>query len=110
MNSNNNRTKCILIVAHGNLGQALLGTAMGWDATYFRLYAFPNCGVAELEWNLSDRLECSHQHQKQPSNQRPLAHRWRWRWPRSKNHKWKTLDKAHMDKAEGVREGALPIA
>ncbi|KAL7524650.1 hypothetical protein ACHAWF_001036, partial [Thalassiosira exigua] len=63
-----------LIVAHGNLGQALLGTAMGWDANYFHVHDFPNCGMAEIDFSYC--------------NKRPKqADRWRWRWPR-KEAEW----------------------
>ena len=60
-----------LLVAHGSLGQALLGTAMGWDATHFRKHEFPNCGLVEVQWDIS---ETSFQDCK-------FAQRWRWRWP-----------------------------
>lgn len=71
---------CSLLVSHGSLGQALLGSAMGWDATHFRKYEFPNCGLLEIEWE-GDMLW-----QKTVN-----ATRWRWRWPhvskwRYKNH------------------------
>jgi broad specificity phosphatase PhoE/thiamine kinase-like enzyme len=70
----------ILLVAHGSLGQALLGTAMGWDATHFRNHAFPNCGMAEIQWRLeTPRLG---------DESRPLASRWRWKHPSSKSHRW----------------------
>ena len=61
-----------LIVAHGNLGQAMLGTAMGWDATRFNdpQTMFGNCGLCEIEF--SDLEE---------SGPRRPARRWRWRWP-----------------------------
>jgi len=39
-----------LIMAHGNLGQALVGTAFGWEATKFNDHQFPNCGMAEIEF------------------------------------------------------------
>ncbi|EJK59289.1 hypothetical protein THAOC_20507, partial [Thalassiosira oceanica] len=41
-----------LIVAHGNLGQALLGTAMGWDASGFNdpESVFGNCGLCEVDF------------------------------------------------------------
>lgn len=55
-----------LIVAHGNLGQALLGSAMGWNATQFNVHQFPNCGIAEIEF--------SDYNKRQPK-------RWRFKWP-----------------------------
>jgi probable phosphoglycerate mutase len=60
-----------LIVAHGNLGQALLGTAMGWDASTFNdeSSVFGNCGMAEIEFLDLD------------TRPRKVASRWRWRWP-----------------------------
>jgi probable phosphoglycerate mutase len=39
-----------LLVCHGTLGQALLSTAFGWDATHFRKHNFPNCGLVEVRW------------------------------------------------------------
>eukprot|EP00977_Amphora_coffeiformis_P013602 scaffold3600_cov171-Amphora_coffeaeformis.AAC.7 len=80
--SSSNNT--ILIVAHGSLGQALLGTAMGWDATHFRQYKFPNCGMAELIWDVDTSPESS-------SSLRPRASRWRWKWPELSD-KWYTLE------------------
>jgi broad specificity phosphatase PhoE len=60
----------VLIVAHGNLGQALVGTAMGWDASRFNDEAvFGNCGMAEIEFLDLD------------TSPRKVASRWRWRWP-----------------------------
>ena len=64
-----------LIVAHGNLGQALLGTAMGWDATRFNdpKSMFGNCGLCEIDFgDLEERGE---------EGPRGPARRWRWRWP-----------------------------
>lgn len=90
----NTQNKCILIVAHGVLGQALLGSALGWDATYFREYTFQNCGIAEVEWNLGSSEQ----------QQRPLASRWRWKWPKTKNQGWRTLETAQSAKAQGLRE------
>jgi len=43
-------TSSSLIVCHGSLGQALLGTAMGRDATFFGEVEIPNCGIVQLEW------------------------------------------------------------
>lgn len=78
-------SKSILIVAHGSLGQALLGTAMGWDAAYFRQHEFPNCGMAELIWdNASVQAN---------EDTRPLATKWRWKWPEISNE-WCTREKA----------------
>lgn len=68
-----------LIVAHGSLGQALLMTAMGWDANDFREYEFPNCGMAEIYFS-----DCK---------ARPeTADRWRWRWP-TKSASWNSNEK-----------------
>ena len=66
-----------LVVAHGSLGQALLGTAMGWDATLFRKHEFPNCGMAEIQWKTPVIVN----RQADRNKRRPLASRWRWRWP-----------------------------
>ena len=63
---NEEEDRTALIVAHGNLGQALLGTAMGWDATQFNVHQFPNCGMAEIEFS-----DCK--------NRQPI--RWRFKWP-----------------------------
>ena len=100
--TNTKKNKCILVVAHGSLGQALLGTAMGWDATYFRQYTFPNCGIAEIEWNLDN----IHNDDAVPQHRRPRASRWKWRWPNQKSHGWRSLETAQLQKAEGVHEGA----
>jgi len=54
-----------LVVCHGSLGQALLCTALGLDATAWRRHPFPNCGMAEIDW---------------PADA-PRATRWRWRLP-----------------------------
>ena len=40
-----------VLVCHGTLGQALLSTAFGIDATAFRRNTFPNCGIAEIHWH-----------------------------------------------------------
>jgi probable phosphoglycerate mutase len=66
--------RAALVVAHGSLGQALLGTAMGWQADQFRKHEFPNCGIVEL--NFSDYK----------LRQIP-ADRWRWIWP-MQSAKW----------------------
>ncbi|CAB9519026.1 Probable 2-carboxy-D-arabinitol-1-phosphatase [Seminavis robusta] len=71
----------VLIVAHGSLGQALLGTAMGWDATHFRRHVFPNCGVLEIQWD--QFLDAA------------PAERWRWKWPR--NSEWSQGDTARTE-------------
>jgi probable phosphoglycerate mutase len=72
-----------LIVAHGSLGQALLGTAMGWGPSRFREYEFPNCGMVEIEWNMDDYWSSLSSSQKRSNkdDRRPLATRWRWKWP-----------------------------
>ena len=75
--------RTVLIVAHGSLGQALLGTAMGWDATYFRQHEYPNCGMAEIQW--TDDLSVQ-----EDAARRPLASQWRWKWPMVSNE-WNTL-------------------
>ena len=51
-----------LLVCHGTLGQALIGSAFGLDATTFRQNVFPNCGMAEIRWD----------------NEKDLATSWRW--------------------------------
>lgn len=58
-----------LLVCHGSLGQALLGSALGADANFFRKEEFPNCGVVEIEWVL---------HSKESFGK---VHRWRWYRP-----------------------------
>eukprot|EP00986_Skeletonema_menzelii_P008801 scaffold3832_cov149-Skeletonema_menzelii.AAC.3 len=67
---NNKLDRRVLIVAHGNLGQALLGTAMGWDASRFNDEGsvFGNCGMAEIEFLDVD------------TSPRKIANHWRWRW------------------------------
>ena len=92
-------SRTTLIVAHGSLGQALLGTAMGWDAEYFGKYRFPNCGIVEIEWDVESTDERSNwkEGERETLNgivslmqqgKRPLASRWRWKWPTSSE--WKT--------------------
>lgn len=47
-----------LLVAHNAINQALVMTALGCDATYFRKLAWPNCAVLELQWRRgADRAE-----------------------------------------------------
>jgi probable phosphoglycerate mutase len=76
-----NTDRAALIVAHGSLGQALLGVAMGWDANQFRVHTFQNCGMVELEFN-SD-------HMRRPKT----ADRWRWMWPmEKKSAEWTYAD------------------
>ena len=60
-----------LIVAHGNLGQGLLGTALGKDASSFNNpeSIFGNCGMCEIEFSDLSIYP------------RKTAKRWRWRWP-----------------------------
>ena len=66
----NEKDRSVLIVAHGNLGQALLGSAMGWDANSFNEKGvFGNCGCAEIEFLDLD------------TSPRKIANRWRWQWP-----------------------------
>jgi probable phosphoglycerate mutase len=48
-----------LLVCHGTLGQALLGSAFGMDATTFRRNVFPNCGMAEIVWNHNEDVAAS---------------------------------------------------
>lgn len=52
-------TAAKLIVCHGTLGQALLGTAFGKDATTFRQHVFPNCGIAEIVWHEGEDMAAS---------------------------------------------------
>ena len=91
-------SRTTLIVAHGSLGQALLGTAMGWDAEYFGKYRFPNCGIVEIEWDVESTDERSNwkEGERETLNgivslmqqgKRPLASRWRWKWPTSSEGK-----------------------
>eukprot|EP00980_Cylindrotheca_fusiformis_P014160 scaffold3719_cov104-Cylindrotheca_fusiformis.AAC.4 len=70
--------RAALIVAHGSLGRALLGTAMGWQADKFREHEFPNCGIVELNYP-SSKLR-----------QKP-ASRWRWLWP-TQSAEWNVAD------------------
>ena len=65
-----NNEHCSLIVAHGSLGQALLGTAMGWNADQFRVHEFPNCGILEIKF--SDVK----------SRSKTTVNQWKWVWPR----------------------------
>lgn len=65
-NDNDSREETAkLLVCHGTLGQALLGSAFGLDATTFRCNEFPNCGMAEIVWN----------------NGEDCAASWRWHYP-----------------------------
>lgn len=68
---NDEMDRKVLIVAHGNLGQALLGSAMGLDASRFNdeRSVFGNCGIAEIEFLDLD------------TSPRKIATRWRWQWP-----------------------------
>lgn len=79
--------RAALIVAHGSLGQALLGSAMGWGPDQFRQHEFPNCGMIEL--NFSD-------FKARP----PHADRWRWIWP-TPSAKWNSplvvMDTCHSE-------------
>lgn len=65
-NNNNSNTasssKHVLLVCHGTLGQALLGSAFGHDATVFRQNPFENCQMAEICWH----------------DEKDLATSWRW--------------------------------
>ena len=70
--SNNNdelMSSSSLLVCHGSLGQALLGSAIGRDANFFREEEFPNCGMVEIEWSI---------HLGSDSDQKGQADRWRW--------------------------------
>ena len=58
-----------VLVCHGTLGQALLSTAFGIDATAFRRNTFPNCGIAEIHWHPD----------------REVATAWRWVAPSSES-------------------------
>jgi len=69
--NNNNRNKAssssssnkhVLLVCHGTLGQALLGSAFGHNATAFRKNPFENCQMAEICWH----------------DDEDLAKSWRW--------------------------------
>ena len=75
-------SKTCLVVSHGSLGQALLGTAFGQDASFFRSYEIPNCGLIEIEWD-EDQFILNEQTYR--TSQR--AKRWRLRWPQ--NSEWK---------------------
>mmetsp|Transcript_1842 Transcript_1842/g.6061 ORF Transcript_1842/g.6061 Transcript_1842/m.6061 type:complete len:260 (+) Transcript_1842:52-831(+) len=76
-----------LVVCHGSLGQALLCTALGLDATAWRRHPFPNCGMAEIDW---------------PADA-PRATRWRWRLPEEGCWQSGTAARAlHLSRA-GVR-------
>ena len=48
-----------LLVCHGTLGQALLGTALGMGPTSFRQNPFPNCGMVEIVWQGDQDLATS---------------------------------------------------
>lgn len=63
-------TTATLLVCHGTLGQALLGSAFGLDATIFRKNEFPNCGMAEVLWHAED----------------DVASAWRWHYPQPTAH------------------------
>jgi broad specificity phosphatase PhoE len=68
--NNHDADTATLLVCHGTLGQALLGTAFGLDATIFRKNSFPNCGMAEILWHADDDLASS----------------WRWHYPEPTEH------------------------
>lgn len=87
-----------LIVAHGSLGQALLGSAMGWDATSFRTHEFPNCGLVEIEWNTCDIISM-----KDNDNRiRPMASRWRWKHP--EKSEWNSYSDSNAVRQTSVKE------
>lgn len=82
-----------LIVAHGSLGQALLGTAMGWGASQFRQHEFPNCGMVEIDWHMDgsgDGADWWTNDNTNINSRRPFATRWRWKWP-TPSEDWNTL-------------------
>lgn len=75
-------------MAHGTLGQALLGAAMGWGAEEFRKHKFANCGLVEIEWEIPVGASINPSAEAGSIWRRPLAVRWRWRWPEPSNE-WK---------------------
>ena len=70
-----------LLVCHGSLGQALLGSAIGRDANFFREEEFPNCGMVEIEWSIHFGLD---------SDQKEHVDRWRWFRPTSSD--WNNVE------------------
>ena len=90
--------RSVLIVSHGSLGQALLGAAMGWDATHFRKHEFSNCGLLEIVWN---NLEDDGGLPAGLETHRPLASKWRWRWPDSSP--WRTFQPGPEDTKRRLR-------
>lgn len=48
-----------LIVCHGTLGQALLNSALGRDASFFRDIRVPNCGLVEIDWPIDSNVATS---------------------------------------------------
>jgi broad specificity phosphatase PhoE len=87
----NNKTAS-LIVAHGTLGQALLGTAMGWGASNFRAHEFPNCGMVEIEWTITTSTPVMNYWTATTQEEtRPSATRWRWKWPEPSTE-WNTFE------------------
>lgn len=66
-NDDLNKQTSSLLVCHGSLGQALLGSALKKDANFFRSAEFPNCGMVEIEWIIENN-----------NNNFGKVHRWRW--------------------------------
>jgi len=57
--SSNQQNSTKLLVCHGTLGQALLGSAFGKDAHAFRDHPFGNCQMAEITWHDDEELATS---------------------------------------------------
>ncbi len=47
-------TRSSILVCHGTLGQALLGTSFAKDVSFFGKNTFPNCGMLEIEWDMKE--------------------------------------------------------
>eukprot|EP00547_Thalassionema_nitzschioides_P015197 CAMPEP_0194250174 /NCGR_PEP_ID=MMETSP0158-20130606/22334_1 /TAXON_ID=33649 /ORGANISM="Thalassionema nitzschioides, Strain L26-B" /LENGTH=247 /DNA_ID=CAMNT_0038986881 /DNA_START=10 /DNA_END=753 /DNA_ORIENTATION=- len=83
LRKNSNPGTSTILVCHGTLGQALLNTALGRDASFFRDIRVPNCGLVEIDW---------------PTDS-PAATSWRWHHPEASSRwtlsEWEAFTKKH---------------
>jgi broad specificity phosphatase PhoE len=78
-----------LLVCHGTMGQALLNTALGRDASSFRDFHFENCGLVEIEWPYES----------------PTGSGWTWHHPEpSQRRRW-TLSEWEKEKQSRKKDG-----
>lgn len=51
---NDKKIKTSILVCHGTLGQALLGTSLQEDSSFFGKHVIKNCEMVEIEWTLEE--------------------------------------------------------